>query len=202
MTLDMKIYKYISSDKQARIKEILSDGLFHFSGWRHLNDPMEGYFRYYDADHTPVELQRIVNEKDTKGVCCFSLTHDEILLWTHYANNHKGICFEIDADIERSPDVTLEVIKYRTNIPWLKQDNNRLLSATEILSTKIAKWKYEQEIRAFCTGKNQRLKVGSISRVIFGIRVDAHIKTLVETHPRAPQTVQASLDFDTNRICV
>ena len=29
-----------------------------------------------------------------RGVCCFSEKKDDILMWSHYADGHKGFCLE------------------------------------------------------------------------------------------------------------
>lgn len=191
----MKIYKYRTDPEH--IKDILSRECFYFADWRDLNDPMEGYFKYYPDKHPPHELKQIVQGKDSFGVSCFSFTYDEILLWTHYAKNHTGVCIEIDTDIECSEEVSFEKVKYESHIPWLNHHTGRQRSPKEILSTKIAKWEFEQEIRAFCTGKNQKFKVGKITKVILGIRVSNDIENIAGN---SPDVVQASLDFKTNRI--
>lgn len=196
----MKVYKYMSCNYPQRINEILSGSVFYFADWRELNDPMEGYFHYYDADHSPDELRKIVQGKDAYGICCFSMNSDEILMWAHYASNHKGICIEIDADMERSPEVTLEPIKYQPKIPWVKQRNGKIRDAKDILSRKIKKWKYEQEIRAFCEGKYRKLRVGRITKVILGLRVDGEVRRIVHQHIENPLIAEARLDFETNKI--
>ena len=33
--------------------------------------------------------------KDTTGVSCFSESEDSLLMWEHYANNHRGICVAV-----------------------------------------------------------------------------------------------------------
>lgn len=30
------------------------------------------------------------------GVCCFSLDPKSILMWSHYSDNHKGVCLKFD----------------------------------------------------------------------------------------------------------
>ena len=196
----MKIYKYMPYNYPQRIAEILSGSVFYFADWRALNDPMEGYFHYYDADHSPDELRDIVQSNDAYGICCFSMNCYEILMWAHYASNHKGLCIEIDADLERSPEVTLESIKYPPKIPWVKQRNGKVRDAKDILSRKIQKWKYEQEIRAFCEGKDRKLKVGRITKVILGLRVDEAVRRIVNQHIETPLIAKARLNFETNKI--
>jgi hypothetical protein len=36
------------------------------------------------------------DEVDKAGIVCFSQVRDDILMWAHYADKHKGICFEFD----------------------------------------------------------------------------------------------------------
>lgn len=36
----------------------------------------------------------IISMKSSMGVACLSENYDTILMWSHYANNHKGICVE------------------------------------------------------------------------------------------------------------
>lgn len=208
----MKIYKYrpfadteqdseeVIKKYSERIRNILREGLFHFSSWQVLNDPMEGYFHYYEKDHSPDELRKVVEGKDGYGICSLSMVSNDILLWTHYASNHRGICIEIDADIDRSNEVTLEPVKYRPNIPWLRKNNGIIRDAKDILSTKISKWRYEQEIRAFCGGNNRKLKIGQTTKVILGLRAVGQLEELVTKHAGTVSIVKARLDFETNKI--
>lgn len=39
---------------------------------------------------------------DSRGVCCFSETSDDILMWSHYADNHKGFCLGFKTACNRS----------------------------------------------------------------------------------------------------
>ena len=32
------------------------------------------------------------------GVLCFASKENNLLMWAHYSNNHKGICLELDKD--------------------------------------------------------------------------------------------------------
>ena len=116
----MKIYKYSPCTEPDHLQAILEDRKFYFSDWRKLNDPMEGFFRYWVKDHTDEEIDLFVNEKDQLGLSCFSLTCNEILMWSNYTDNHKGVCIEVDIDTGRSLDVTLEVMKYQKRIPNLR----------------------------------------------------------------------------------
>ena len=195
----MKIYKY-RPDNEDWIRDILPGCIFHFSSWRDLNDPMEGFFRYYASEHPKGEIADFVKSKDEYNVCCCSMVSDDIFLWTHYASNHKGICIEIDADEERSREVTLEPIKYQPNIPWLRKHNGKIRDAKDILSTKISKWRYEKEIRAFSSRESPKQKIGRITKVIMGLRIEDRLKEVVQQCARNIDVVEARLNFETNTI--
>lgn len=96
-------------------------------------------------------------------VACFSLIYDEILLWSHYADEHKGICLIFDKDIliedakndEAHPSldfVNAQNVKY--GLPQklkvkFERENFRFpiknLKASNFKKLKC--WKYEKEFR-------------------------------------------------------
>lgn len=45
----------------------------------------------YRAKNEP-SLHGDIHMKNLPRVCCFSETEDNILMWSHYADNHQGIC--------------------------------------------------------------------------------------------------------------
>ena len=81
----------------------------------------------------------------SKGLLCFSKNWRSPVQWTHYSDNHTGICmgFEIP-----DPDEWLIKVDYQSK---------RLSCPTEfdfdfmnkVLSTKFSHWKYEKEYRVF-----------------------------------------------------
>lgn len=86
-------------------------------------------------------------------VCCFSKTNitpqSEILLWSHYANSHRGVRIEFELDENRYP---LSVVKYsskRCAIRFSKEDDanhtNEILRRS--MHTKSSAWSYEKEVR-------------------------------------------------------
>ncbi len=60
----MKLYKFRGCDHPEWSKEILEDKFFHFSDWRKLNDPMEGFFRYYPENYSSDVIRQVVEGKD------------------------------------------------------------------------------------------------------------------------------------------
>ena len=91
----------------------------------------------------------IKNYMDKIGICCFSTVCDSILMWSHYADYHKGICLKFD--ILKDPNFFLNTVSvhYSHLLPYFdfKSYKNRI--PEEILRTKFIDWSYENEVRIF-----------------------------------------------------
>ena len=136
--------------------------------------------------------------KQSLLVACFSLKNDSILMWSHYADNHKGACIEFEIDDDKYfkpvyckkdvPNFQLtKLLEYMLGSDFLKKeldyDDESLLFAVEPLLTKSEDWHYEQEIRcAFSIKKRDKrifdyrkktlLKMPKIKRIILGCKSD------------------------------
>ena len=80
------------------------------------------------------------------GVCCFCGGRETILLWSHYADNHRGIAIGFDSD--HFEDVLHRVI-YSTE----RGEYHPLFNADpddpyrRVMKTKSPEWSYEDEYR-------------------------------------------------------
>jgi hypothetical protein len=118
-----------------------------------------------------------------KGVLCLAQQPDNIMLWGHYADNHRGVCLKFDIlkdlDFFSTP---LNVI-YARKYPAY----NHLKSADEIaklmIQTKFESWSYEREVRIVRPKTGQyNFDNSSLTEIIFGcetplVEID-RIKTL------------------------
>ncbi len=76
------------------------------------------------ASHFQDALKNLCKElnlyKKKISVACFSEEKDNILLWAHYANNHKGICIEYSAlDLLQLFQCFLLPVIYQKDLPTL-----------------------------------------------------------------------------------
>lgn len=201
----MKLYKYRSNKLEEHfLREIFEKNRFHFADWKTLNDPMEGYFRYYIKKFPESKLKDFVNEKQKYRVCCLSSRYDDILMWSHYAKGHRGLCIEIEAS---NDDNRISKVKYCKNIPWLLPDRKESTpSPKDILTCKIYMWSNEEEYRAIigvesalAKGVNDKAKLGEITGVIFGVRAEPSFKELIEGMLQKNVTIyDAKINFDNN----
>lgn len=92
--------------------------------------------------------------KTTTGVSCLSESEDSLLMWAHYANNHRGMCVEYDLlEISRVLKFTAVPVIYSqdracfnfVNLENTSNDAVKLLIHS--LTSKSPEWSYEKEWR-------------------------------------------------------
>jgi hypothetical protein len=118
------------------------------------------------------------------GVACFSEIPNDILMWSHYASKHEGVCLGFE-DLPSRLDV--RPVQYRQSMPEIRiADFLSKLSWEQLkvlLLTKSCQWAYEREWR-FVHGERKFSSDNDpargipffpdeLRRVIFGCRVSA-----------------------------
>ena len=164
------LYKYRSI---SQLKDFLFSGQLYFADPCQFNDPYEGK-RSVKAKKRGED--KIVDSELyllNLGVFCCSSRNDSILMWSHYADSHKGCCIEFD--ITKDLDFfygTHEVI-YSTHYPQFPPDANAeviIEPVTDAIFHKSKDWEYEKEYRVV---KNafvglRDIKPEAIKTIIFG----------------------------------
>jgi hypothetical protein len=112
------------------------------------------------------------------GMCCFSKTYDNILLWSHYAEGHTGVCIEFDqTELNKMEKTLFFDLDYSDDFPIAKEaiDLRKAFRKSEC-------WKYEMEARLLHPNKGGvKFAKKSIKRIIFGAKTEvAEIKRIVE----------------------
>ena len=108
------------------------------------------------------------------GICCFSCVKDNVLMWSHYADLHKG--FVVGFDFNE----TIEALE--TTFGWVQyvNQNKELIKHLEkfymMPFVKHESWYYENEIRFIKEGKNQinkeyEIPIKAIKEIILGVKM-------------------------------
>jgi hypothetical protein len=108
-----------------------------------LNDPFELWAIAQPDGRLRTAIRATKQEMAQQfGLICFSLDWHNPLLWSHYADRHRGLALGFDVD-----EQILKPVSYRKSRPVLKKVD--LEVANWLLFTKYADWNYEQEVRIF-----------------------------------------------------
>lgn len=102
----------------------------------------------------PSFINTINSMKSSMGVACLSENSDNVLMWSHYANNHKGMCVEYNLmDFNRVLSFTPIPVIYsdernvlkRLRVNSIEQDIMSFFNKSLVYKEKS--WNYENEWR-------------------------------------------------------
>lgn len=137
---DCKIYPNIPSDeKLAQYLAVNADNAVP-SDYKSILEGIKGN----SESLTRKAIDQVMNKS---GVKCFTPNNANILMWSHYANSHTGICLEFDTLIDAAFFVYPINVIYSGEYPKLNFTDRGF--ATEVLRTKSKDWEYEQEVRIY-----------------------------------------------------
>ncbi|HEX6372499.1 MAG TPA: DUF2971 domain-containing protein [Longimicrobium sp.] len=99
-----------------------------------------------------IEHRNIQKEIDERGIACFSRSEYILLLWSHYAGKHTGVCLKFDISKDEEFFNAPYLIDYPERMPrfnmidiLLKRPHSGIVQ--HALATKSKDWEYEQEVR-------------------------------------------------------
>ena len=103
------------------------------------------YKCYTDEEWLFQQAQEVVLlDSSVQGYLSLSATEKNILMWSHYAQNHEGYIIGFNAEHEYF-DYGLEKMNYTDKRPYLDPTQSR--QDASLFTTKSTDWSYEQEYR-------------------------------------------------------
>jgi len=193
------LYKYKSINKNTL--QTLVDEYIYFTDIFNLNDPFDcRMIQEYAKDD---DYREVFKEIGEPRIFSLSRISDNDLLWSHYADQHKGISIGYSFNYNQllNNDIYIfdvdykKIAEYKNNLLRSRVSDtgsNRQKSLSEdasLLNDIIFKkdiWEYEKEVRLFhfgLAGNNKKYNVNNlykIESIIFGCRTpEADIETVL-----------------------
>lgn len=143
---------------------------FEFSLYEEIMIDEYGDYRFLNIEEkaNAMKFKEAINDY---GVVCYSSNCYNNLLWSHYADNHKGMCLVFNVSQKNEKD--LLKVNYQENFPEVNlidglDSNDEII---KIVTTKSKEWEYEKEYRQVFLFKNMLYEYpGELSEIIFGCR--------------------------------
>jgi len=140
-------------------------------------------------EHLFNEIQEFENANKLYGIFSGSRTWKSVLMWSHYGNNHKGICigFKEDYLLKSSNIGWSGDVDYLNDFPIRDPLNFNMNIAEESFMkfyTKAEEWRYEEEYRLVISNiygladadRLMKLNSESIAEVVLGIEFEDGMK--------------------------
>lgn len=144
-------YKYRNLSDLERFLYIIMEKRIYGATYAELNDPMEGKFKSEDLN--VVNRKKIQDSLERTRICSLLQKQtnqkfpDDFLMWSHYADSHKGCCIELKVTGRYNKDWDIIPIRYDENLPKVvNEDIHKQINY--IVSVKTPIWKDEHEVRA------------------------------------------------------
>lgn len=184
MQYERMLYKYKSDENMEYIYDILENNRFYLAKREELNDPLEGASSmdfgfagssyYVGTPQMHTQYEDILNEY---RVLSLSEENDNVVMWSHYANNYKGVCIETCCN-ERVKEI--KPVHYTRVIQHVSHKSFED-TASKLLFFKAKEWNYECEWRYISKENYLKIKEGEITKIFIGYRTDPdNIRRLIE----------------------
>lgn len=173
----MIVYHFIPSEFALRA---LRDRRLKIARINELNDPFEFCAADFANADTRIKLETFKNQTNERyGVICFCENYHDPVLWSHYADGHRGVAlvFEIPDEIAIRTDYQPERFKLDVEAA-IQRDSFDESDLNRLISTKFSSWGYEKEIRMMChlhdhfcqiDSKGKKVYFESLSLESFGV---------------------------------
>lgn len=138
------LYKYHNIN-DLLLKNLLRKKI-HLNNPKNFNDPYDcAIFRKKGV----IENKPLLKVADNIRISCFSTVNDSMLLWSHYANSHKGICigYRITEEYIKSKLLHFDEVIYQNHNKIFKDDSKMKSILNELFFIKNEAWDYENEYR-------------------------------------------------------
>jgi hypothetical protein len=217
----MKLYKYRKCDEYIYDNILYSN--FVYSRVSNFNDPFEitpnyklvlddyheEYFAKksedYESFFNDLNNQKVMTETLKRlFVASFTKNNDDILMWSHYGDSHRGLCFEFDIPEDKLSEFILRdvryfdkratiEIKFEKNYDPEKKNTNRVNILAEdikpLFFVKSKLWEHEQEIRMIYKDKELEydkmlyapLFLPYLTHIYLGAKIPEQNQLLIET---------------------
>jgi len=141
----MKLYHFIN--EEFGLQSIANQRL-KVSTLDNLNDPFELFSIDLSSSREFRDAMRVYKSylADKTFLLCLSKSWRSPLLWSHYADRHKGMALELEVSEKIIEHITYQKRRIRINEARLK---NRGDTTKRLLTTKYIEWAYEDEARIF-----------------------------------------------------
>ena len=132
-----RLFKYSSFN--INTADSLTNEYFYLASKHQLNDPIEM--------STKTRVSSTLYIGDNYRICCFSNNDNSMLMWSHYAQEHKGIMVEYWFGGDLPKAVGIDKVTYTEETKRKKEENKYLFN--QYILTKNNQWTYEDEVRLF-----------------------------------------------------
>lgn len=184
----MKLFKYKSLSNPWHLLDIVANQRLYCAHWTTLNDPLEGRFEVFleEEELTTEAVSRIQKARDEYRIASLSADPNNLLMWSHYADGHKGVVVEVDIPNDHEDLVKLVY----TDFSAVFNGEMRTKDMRCLFNGKTPEWAYEKEYRIITKSEFFNLPK-PVKKILLGSKVDnTHREILIKLLPSNVEVVE------------
>ncbi|MBT3042968.1 MAG: DUF2971 domain-containing protein [Candidatus Thiodiazotropha sp. (ex Codakia orbicularis)] len=192
---DMSANIVFIGDVRSKLKRVMllvkSQGIKYKDRHAHIKNIM----KKSDDEFQAIVESSYDNNLTNAGVYSFAGDPRNILLWSHYAKNHTGICIQFERMRDFNSLGQAIRVDYSDVYPEIDWYNRHVETLTTTILRKHEGWTYEKEERIILpdfADRRLRIDTGAITAVIFGCRAPNNVidsvKSLLDERAKSRKT--------------
>ena len=158
---------------------------------QHSPDEIEREARAGILSFSPEELEKwskiaCEGTASKMGAFCLSERIDNVLMWSHYANNHTGVAIKFEPLVNlKGGLMPLFKVRYQDARPKISYfASDEAIDFADALTTKATFWEYEREWRKIVpdgAGKFVQIDQNIVTGLVFGINCSDNLRQAVKS---------------------
>lgn len=172
------------SQKRQKIESIVKNSNPRMN-WKNRRITAQKHLLDGSFDESKIQFH-LNNNVRKAGILCFSENVRQLLMWSHYATQHKGFAFQFETCKDILNFTGAWPLNYTDEFPIYNWGGD-FEEVKSILLNKYSAWSYEQERRIIrINGAHTYLRINpiSLSGVIYGARTNKDTISRVENYLR------------------
>ncbi len=145
----MIAYHFISSEFALKA---LRDRRLKITRINELSDPFQLCAAdFFDSD-VQSKLEAFKNRMNEQyGIVCFSKNYDDPVLWSHYADSHRGVALVFEIPDDQAISIHYQPERLRSDADAaIRRGGFTEPDLNPFVAAKFASWRYENEVRMTC----------------------------------------------------
>jgi hypothetical protein len=174
---EMRAHIFVAGTEQAKRDrfEAIAREQNPLMGWRAIQAQIDALMSRTEEVFTPVWQRSLATMRENAGVCCFAGSAKNDLMWSHYAEGHRGVCLQFERVRDIATFSQALRVHYEPGLPTLNYiDHDEFARGLgRMLFSKSPDWRYERENRIFLDGQANRylpFEASALRKLIFGCK--------------------------------
>ncbi|MBS0300241.1 MAG: DUF2971 domain-containing protein [Proteobacteria bacterium] len=145
----MIVYHFTSSEFAQKA---LRDRRLKIARINELNDPFDLCATDSSDADTRSKLETFKSRANEQcGVICFCENYHDPVLWSHYADGHRGVVLVFEIPDDQAIRVSYRLERFKPDVDAaIQRGSFEESDLTQLISTKFSSWQYENEVRMTC----------------------------------------------------